>query len=67
MDTDIIRMKKFISIFILNEYWYNSNTESINIIIDITLIIKFYNYGIKGITKYMINQVNNMFICYIFF
>ena len=63
-DMDIIRnrIQKFISIFILNGYGYNSDTESMNIIIDISWIIKLYDYKIKDITKKMINQVNSMHI-----
>ena len=50
-DIDIIRMQKFIFIFILNAYRYNSNTERMDILIDISRIIKFYDYKIKDITK----------------
>ena len=35
MDIDIIRIQKFISIFILNGYGYYSNTESMDIITNI--------------------------------
>ena len=66
IDTDIFQIKKFIFIFILNRYEYNSDTESMNTVTDITQIIKFYNYRIKDITKYMINQINDMFVYYLF-
>ena len=53
-DMNIIRIQKIIFIFILNEYGYNSNTESMDIMTDIIQIIKFYDYRIKDITKLMI-------------
>ena len=34
MDTDIIRMKKFISTLVVNGYGYNSETKSIDTITD---------------------------------
>ena len=60
-------MQKFISIFVLNGYGYKSDTESMDINMDIGRIIKFYDYRIKDITKWIINQVNNILIwLYIF-
>ena len=50
-DIDIIQIEKFISIFILNGYRYNLDSESMDIIMDISWIIKFYNYKIKNIIK----------------
>ena len=50
-DIDINRMQKFIYMFILNGYRYNLNTRNMDIIMDITYIIKLYDYGIKDITN----------------
>ena len=51
MDTHIIWMQKFISVFVLNGYGYYSNTESMDLIADISWIIKLYDLRIKYITK----------------
>ena len=51
MDVDIIRMQKFISIFVLNGYRYNLDTENMDIATDIIWIIKFYDYRVKNIIK----------------
>ena len=48
---NINQIQKFIFIFILNEYKYKSNIRNIDINIDITEMIKFYNYKIKNIIK----------------
>ena len=50
-DMDIIQIQKFISIIILNGYGYDSDIGRMDIIMDITYIIKFSNYRIKNITK----------------
>ena len=59
-DIDISRMQKFISIFILNEY--KLDTESMDINVDPSWIIKLYDHRIKNIIKWSINQVNIMLI-----
>ena len=48
---DIIQMQKFLSIFVLNRYGYNLDIGSMNVIMDISWIVKFYDYIIKDITK----------------
>ena len=48
---DIIQMQKFISVFVLNGYGYNSDTQTMDMLTDINWIIKLYNYKIKDITK----------------
>ena len=44
MDTYIIQMQEFISIFILNRYGRKLDTKIMNIDIDISRIIKFYDH-----------------------
>ena len=39
------------SIFVENGYEYNLDTKNIDIITDISWIIKFYDYRIKNIIK----------------
>ena len=48
---DVIQIQKFISIFVSSGYGYNLNIENLNIIMDISWIIKFYDYKIIDITK----------------
>ena len=58
----LVWCKKFISVFILNEYRYKSDTKSIDINIDISYIIKFYDHRIKDISKWIVNQINKLLI-----
>lgn len=51
MDMNISQILKLISIFSLNGYKYKSDTKNMNVNMDINLMIKFYGYRIKYITK----------------
>lgn len=43
MNIDISWMQKFISIFTLNRYGYKLDTKSMNVKMDINMIINFYD------------------------
>ena len=60
MDTAVSQIQKFMSIFILIQYGYKLDVKSMDIKTYISQMIAFYNYRIKDINKWMINQVNSM-------
>ena len=56
------QIQKFIYICILNRYGYKSDYRNMDINIDINQMIKLYDYVIKDITEWMINQINSILI-----
>ena len=66
-NTNVSRIQKLISIFILNGYGYKSDTGSMDINMNISRIIKLYDYKIKDIIKWIVNQTNSMLIWLFFF
>ena len=58
MDTDINRMKNLCPYLFKWTRLYKSDTKNIDINMNISWIIKFYDHRIKDIIKWAINEVN---------
>ena len=67
MDTDVSWMQQIHTYMSFRWIWYKLDTKSMDINMDISWIIKTYDYKINIIAKWIINQINSMLMrLYIF-